>query len=188
MRRRRIGGTLLALALATAWVWPASSAMAGGGGGCYAGATQGEGDTVEMSKMCFRPSVLQVDPGTEVTFVNQDPITHNVSATGWGSDADMQDGDSFAATFAEEGTFPYACMYHYGMTGAIVVGDGAGPGTGKPIEVSAVSTTPLSQEVAGGQPASNPRQASSLGWVVAGAAGLIVGALGVGLIRRRKEI
>ena len=129
MPRGRTGVLVFVLALATAALWPASAAVAGGG--CHRSeGTQGEGDTVEMAKMCFTPSVLSVDPGTEVTFVNRDPITHNVSATGWGSTRDLELGEGFTATFDEEGTYPYACMYHYGMTGAIVVGDGEGPASG----------------------------------------------------------
>ena len=185
MRGRSIGGTLLALSLAMAWMWPATAAMAGGG--CHTGATQGEGDTVEMAKACFSPSVLRVDPGTEVTFVNRDPITHNVSATGWGTDRDMDEGDSFTATFADEGTFPYACMYHYGMTGAIVVGDGEGPATGTPVVGSVFEAEPVSQDRVGGIGAGS--EGSNVpGLAAAGGIGLVVGAgLGGLLLRRRRE-
>lgn len=92
------GGLAAAILLrSTMWAWPASA-----GGGCHRETpTQGAGDTVAMSKACFDPSVLRGDPGTEVTFVNQDPIAHNVSATGWGYFNDMNEGDAFRATFDE---------------------------------------------------------------------------------------
>src|SRR5918996_2931253 len=120
------GGLAAAIVMAsTMWAWPASA-----GGGCHQDRnTEGQGDTVTMSKACFEPGVLPVDPGTEVTFVNQDPITHNVSGTGWGYYEEMNRGDAFRATFDEPGVYPFACMYHPGMTGAIVVGDGIGPGS-----------------------------------------------------------
>ena len=48
------------------------------GGGCHSGATQGEGDTVELLDACPTPTILTIDPGGTVTFVNKDPFTHNV--------------------------------------------------------------------------------------------------------------
>ena len=186
MRRGRTGALAIMLALAAAGMWPAGAAA--GGGGCYGGATQGEGDRVEMAKACFTPNVLRVDPGTEVTFVNLDPMTHNVSATGWGTAQDLEKGDSFTATFADEGTFPYACMYHYGMTGAIVVGDGNGPATGAPIEVSSVDTNPISKQRAASVTTPAQDDSRAIGWAVAGGIGLLLGAgLGGLFLRRRRE-
>ena len=179
---RRIRGLLVVAVLACGALWPAGTATAGGG--CHSNATQGSGDTVEMSKMCFTPSVLRVDPGTEVTFVNNDPIAHNVSAE-WGTDQDLLDGDRFTATFSDEGTFPYACMYHYGMTGAIVVGDGDGPATGALVESGAVvDTTPVAQERAASAQSSG---SGMLGWTIAGAIGLILGAGLTTVLRRGRQ-
>ncbi len=178
---KRARGLVAVVALTCGAMWPAAIATAGGG--CHSNATQGSGDTVEMSKLCFTPSVLRVDPGTEVTFVNNDPIAHNVSA-GWGTDQDLQDGDSFTATFPDEGTFPYACMYHYGMTGAVVVGDGDGPATGYSVESGSVDTTPVSQERA-----ASPQEDDSrvLGWTIAGAMGLLLGSGLTGALRGRRQ-
>jgi plastocyanin len=187
MHKERASGLVVVLVLAAAIVWPASTAMAGAG--CHgAGATQGEGDTVEMVKACFTPSVLQVEPGTEVTFLNSDPATHNISATGWGSDQDLEEGDSFTAIFDEEGTFPYACMYHFGMTGAIVVGDGTGPASGASVEVGSVrDLLPLSQERADTvtSEASETSDSSPIaGWTLAAGIGLLVGAGAMRFLRR----
>ena len=38
-------------------------------------------------------------------------------------------GEKVSYTFSEEGVFPYVCILHPGMIGAIVVGDGIGPAT-----------------------------------------------------------
>ena len=94
---------------------------AGAGGGCHAGATQGEGATVEMLDACFTPSILRVQPGDAVTFVNRDPVTHNVGGNLWGNLDDMNRGDAFTATFDDAGVYPFACSYHPGMTGAIAI-------------------------------------------------------------------
>jgi plastocyanin len=110
------------------------TAMAGAG--CHTGATQadetGEKEaTVRMIDRCFTASVTKVDPGSPVTFVHEDPKTiHNVGGTEWGYFGDMTKGDVFTATFDDPGIYPFACSYHPGMTGAIVVGDGTGAGTG----------------------------------------------------------
>jgi plastocyanin len=173
---------LLMLASAGAAVVGPWAAPATAGGGCHAGLTQGEGDSVEMSKMCFTPSILEVEPGTEVTFTNQDPMVHNVSANGWGYFEDMRQGDSFTATFADEGTYPFACSYHPGMTGAVVVGDGSGVGSGATVEGS-------SGTAEGTQPkasASTPSDSPATGWIAGGLIGILVGA-GVGLALGRRR-
>jgi plastocyanin len=174
---------LLMLASAGAAVVGPWAAPATAGGGCHAGLTQGEGDSVEMSKMCFTPSILEVEPGTEVTFTNQDPMVHNVSANGWGYFEDMRQGDSFTATFADEGTYPFACTYHPGMTGAVVVGDGSGVGSGATVSLGS------SELIEESQPrASAPTSAggSATGWIAGGLIGILVGA-GVGLALGRRR-
>ena len=181
MRTRRARELLLIVGLTCGALWPAANATAGGG--CHSNPTQGSGDTVAMSKMCFTPSVLHVDTGTEVTFHNKDPMPHNVSAE-WGTAQDLKVGDTFSATFPQEGTFPYACTYHFGMTGAIVVGDGNGPATGGVVETGSIDTTPVSQERA-----TSPRAEGSgvLGWTIAGAIGLVLGASVTSLLRRGRQ-
>jgi plastocyanin len=181
------GGFVAALLIgSTMWAWPASA-----GGGCHR-ATQGQGDTVTMSKACFTPSVLRVDPGTEVSFVNRDPVVHNVSATGWGYLGDMTEGQAFAATFDEPGVYPYACTYHAGMTGAIVVGDGTGAGSGElaavePLTGAAASNDETEASEAGAAAASADGN-SNVGWAVGGAGGFILGAASALLLRRRRTV
>ena len=159
------------------------------GGGCHDGATTGTGDTVEMKDACFRPSTLQVDPGETVTFVNRDAITHNVTAMGWGQFEDMNQGDAFRATFEESGVDAYACPYHPGMTGAILVGDGTGAGGGEAVISGGVApyrppAEPESQVLASG-PVSSETSSSAVGWVAGAAIGLAVGLAGGLLVRRR---
>ncbi len=180
---RRIG-TALAATFLVALFLPASAALAGGG--CHSGATQGEGDTVEFKDACFTPSILQVDPGDSVTFVNLDEITHNVGGNEWGNYEDMNLHDAFTATFDEAGVYPYACSYHQGMTGAIVVGSGQGAGNGEAVSVAAfqqpAAASPVVEvrtvtEEASGAPI-------AIGWVVGGAIGLAIG-IGIAALARR---
>lgn len=175
-----VGAATLLLGLAI----PATPAAAGGG--CHSGATTGTGDTVEMVGACFTPTTLQIEPGGEVTFVNRDPMTHNVTANGWGNFEDMDRGDAFTATFAEAGIYPYACVYHPGMTGAIVVGTGTGTGDAEMVTVESF-TEPSPQvelQAAGRQPASSG--GSALGWIGGGAIGLALGIGVTGLVGRRR--
>jgi plastocyanin len=156
------------------------AAPASAGGGCHAGATQGTGAAVTMTDACFTPSILSVRPGATVTFVNEDPIVHNVSAPQWGHFEDINPGERFSVTFGEDGIYPYACMIHPGMTGAIVVGDGHGAGT-----LAAVQ--PVAQEPAQVVASTDPASSSG-GWLALAAAALVVGVAvgaGVATVRRR---
>ncbi|MFN2489966.1 MAG: cupredoxin domain-containing protein [Actinomycetota bacterium] len=130
MKGRRLVLVLVA-SVATA-VFPAGGAKAGGFCSGYEGErlTDASGATVEMKGNCFTPTVLRVRPGATVTFSNQDPEAHAVGGAA-GSFGDMHreiaPGKSVRYRFEDEGTFPYVCIFHPGMAGAIVVGDGEGP-------------------------------------------------------------
>jgi plastocyanin len=188
MRGRAIRAGLVAAAatalLALPWAGPA-----GAGGGCHEPLSEGTGNTVAMKMACFGPSILRVDPGTEVTFVNRDALVHNVSANGWGQYEDMYQGDAFTATFREEGVYPFACNYHAGMTGAVVVGHGTGAGSESSVMGPSAGTAPDTAAADSGKLASRQgRVASSRllgGWIGGGIAGLALGA-GLALVWRRR--
>jgi plastocyanin len=185
--------TLLALAATTLIVFAVPAIPALAGGGCHAGVTTGDGDTVEMSDACFTPTSLHIEPGDAVTFVNRDPITHNVGGNLWGHLEDMARGDAFTATFDDAGVFPYACSYHPGMTGVIVVGSAVGAGNGERVDVAPfvaaepVPATTIAPDTTLAAATTPLRETSSpaIGWIAAGAAGLALG-LGVGLFARRR--
>jgi plastocyanin len=188
-RRLALGATLVLAAIAV----PAMPASAGGGG-CYNGATQGTGTTVFLAEACPTPDILQVDPGATVTFTNKDPFVHNIIGVQWGHYDDLNQGDSFTATFDEPGVYPYACWYHQGMTGAIVVGSGMGAGNGQTVSTAAEiapSPSPVAVEAAAdtqataAPPAATDHAATTVGWVGGGAIGLVLGA-GAVLVRRRR--
>ena len=128
--------------------------------------------TVAMVDACFTPTVLRVAPGDSVTFVNRDPVVHNVTANDWGHWDDMYEGDRYTVSFDDEGIFPFACTYHPGMTGAVVVGDG-GTGDTAPVAAAAAALDPPS---------------GGAGWLAAGIAGVAIGlACGYALARRRRR-
>src|SRR5690606_28103368 len=62
--------------------------------------------------------------GTEVTFRNLDAAPHTVTgeSAAWGSTKQLAQGDSLSHTFEEAGVYPYSCILHPGMVGAVVVG------------------------------------------------------------------
>ena len=86
-----------------------------------------------MSRSCFDPTIVEVSPGTTVTWTNDDPYPHMVTGANqrWGSTDLIAAGGSISETFDEPGVYPYTCMLHAGMTGAVVVGapDAAGAGS-----------------------------------------------------------
>jgi len=122
---------------------PAASA----GGGCHSGVTENDGGgqdavTVRLVDACFTATVTTVDQGAPVTFVNMDEFVHNVGGNQWGHFDDLHGGDAFTVSFDEAGTYPFACSYHPGMTGAIVVGDGKGAAGAETIAVEPFEATP----------------------------------------------
>lgn len=78
--------------------------------------------TVRMQGLAFSPQVDTVALGGTVTWRNDDAVAHNTTSDDnlWSSGT-MDTGDTYSHTFSEEGTFPYECTLHAGMTGTIVV-------------------------------------------------------------------
>jgi plastocyanin len=101
-------------------------------GGCHPESTEpssvkgGDGLTVPMKACEFGPTVVHVPEGATVTWVNQDPVPHTVTGAllAWGGMKEHQRGDEVRFRFDDSGTFPYYCILHPGMAGAVVVGDG----------------------------------------------------------------
>jgi plastocyanin len=93
------------------------------------------GNEVKLLPCAFAPTVTHVAVGTEVTFFNGPDFSHLITGANqaWGSpDVELGPGQKVSYTFDTAGIYPYACVLHPGMSGAIVVGDGvdaAGAGT-----------------------------------------------------------
>jgi plastocyanin len=188
MCRRRLPVVVLLLAVVAAAVLTAAPASAGGGGGCHRPATEGRGTTLALAELCFSPTVLRVAPGSEVTIVNRDELTHPLSRPGgeWAWDGLI--GDRTTVRMEQAGTYPFFCYAHPGMVGVVVVGDGRGTGSGV-VEVAATAadtgTAPAGAAaepaVAGGGAAPFPTA-----WLVLVALAALVGAAaGTRLAARR---
>lgn len=86
---------------------------------------------VNMTDFTFQPQRIEVEPGTTVTWVNNDAFAHTVTAgtrdnpTDEFSSGEIEPRDSFSYTFDEPGTYEYFCTIHEGMSGTIVVAETA---------------------------------------------------------------
>ncbi len=118
----RFAALSLVLAAAAATGGAAGDASAGGGG-CAKPEDEGAGTEVSIAG-CFSPTVLRVEPGTRVNFKNTDPYAHVVIGQTWSAERNLTEGMSAEVLFPLAGTFPYACTFHPGMVGVIIVGDG----------------------------------------------------------------
>ena len=86
-------------------------------------AVQGNSVTVELKGIQFQPQGIKVKPGTTVTWVNKDPLIHNVRQVEsvFLGDA-MKEGDTFSYTFDKPGKYRYQCTYHHpNMNGVVIV-------------------------------------------------------------------
>jgi hypothetical protein len=148
------------------------------------------GAAVDLRSLCFDPLVIRIDPGQRVTWTNQDPTPHTVTAPAgqWGSPDQLVQGQSVSYSFPRPGTFPYACLLHPGMVGAVVVGDGGTAGATldpaiQPADLPVASALPVAARQ---QPAARTQKRAGLAWPLAVLA--IVLALTLGLVVGRRRL
>lgn len=104
----------------------AAPALAGGGSCHDPEPTSASGVAVDAKDNCFFPTVLYVEEGATVTWTNRDAAPHSVTglALGWGTgQKTLFQGGSVSVEFSDPGIYPYTCVVHPGMVGAVVVGD-----------------------------------------------------------------
>ncbi len=136
----------------------ATAAPASAGGGCRGTpVTDATGTAVTIQDFCFGPTVLRIQPGQTVTWTNADPAAHVVAGANasWGSYDDILTAHSVSYRFVKSGVYPYVCILHPGMVGAVIVGDAKGPGAAAFSSVQAVAA-PLASPAAGSAPAAPP--------------------------------
>jgi plastocyanin len=183
MRRK---GVLLLVSLLPVMLVVLPAQAGGGGHGCAEGFANGTGTTVITEGVCFSPTVLHIEPGDTVEFETSDGIPHTVGGIG-GSFGDLfrklHPGEAVSYRFDEEGTFPYACMLHPGMGGAIVVGDGKGSATAA--GVSEVAPPPAAE--ADEAPATHQPTSEQRPWLVPVAIALGIALLAIAAIPRRRR-
>jgi plastocyanin len=110
---------------------------------CSAGsssANQAPATSINIRSFAFTPRTLSIPVGTQVTWTNQDDITHTVTSgapgtqgvPGVSKDAPPSPDGTFdqelagagttaTVAFDHAGTFTYFCRIHAGMTGEITV-------------------------------------------------------------------
>lgn len=77
---------------------------------------------VSIVGFAFQPGSLEVAAGTTVTWTNDDPAPHTVTAADGSFDSGtLASGATFSQVFDQAGTFAYACAIHPTMTGTIIV-------------------------------------------------------------------
>jgi plastocyanin len=181
--RRRVGAVLM-LALAGSGVWLLAG-TARGGGTCHAAPRRFDAATtrVELEGLCYVPTVVRVQRGAEVTFLNRDSEPHTVTGVAgtWGDDTSLYRNDEVAYRFREEGVFPFACLLHPGMVGAVVVGDG-----GKSPAPGIASVADVEPPSAQSSAPSGDGEGSSPLLPALGAAGLVAGAAALAAGARRR--
>lgn len=188
---------LLTLSLGASLLLPLSPAAAGGG--CHAPAglslTASTSRDVAIAECAFQDTVTYIEPGQSVTWFNKDELPHTVTgaAGSWGDDLMLYQGDTASFTFEDAGVFPYYCVLHPSMVGAVVVGTTEAPagfvpgGIGKSSDDGAAGA-----EVAGDSaPATEPAAADGgadgmplVAWVALAATG---GFLVARLVRRPRH-
>jgi plastocyanin len=85
-----------------------------------AGTTQP--DTARIADFAFSPDQTEVPVGTELTWTNDDPTAHTVTADDGSFDSGVLDsGSRFSFVFDRPGTFTYACAIHPSMRGTVLV-------------------------------------------------------------------
>ena len=79
-------------------------------------------DQITMKNFAFSPNNVTVAAGQEVTFTNNDSVTHNIVANdGTFTSGNLAPGKTFKKTFSTANTVSYHCSIHPSMTGQIVV-------------------------------------------------------------------
>jgi len=87
-------------------------------------------EAVAIQTFQFRPKVLEIKPGTQVTWTNGDDIEHTVTAGAPDTAQQTFDhslgaqGSTFRFTFERPGRYPYFCSRHQFMRGEVRVTGG----------------------------------------------------------------
>lgn len=183
---RRPLAVLAAIAATVAATGLLGMPTATAGGGCGDDVTFETGSaTVTVAHACFSPTVTQVPVGTTLSFVNESGMEHNLTGPGPIGFNDFAADATVRLTFSSAGIFPYACTFHPGMSGAVVVGNPL-PGLASPAAAPATSAAAV-QLSSGADDGRSPLGSTP---VVVGTGAAVAGALGAGgllVVRRRRN-
>ena len=77
--------------------------------------------TVTIAAMKFGPTPATIHVGDTVEWVNNDIFLHSATARDKSFDVELKPKAHLWTTFHQAGTYAFACRYHPGMTGTLVV-------------------------------------------------------------------
>ena len=78
--------------------------------------------TARITDFAFSPERMELSIGTELTWMNDDPTGHTVTADDGSFDSGVLDpGGRFSYVFNRPGTYTYACSIHPSMRGTVHV-------------------------------------------------------------------
>jgi len=81
----------------------------------------------EVNDNCYVPSLIVIEKGKHVTWVNEDSAFHSVTSGFYTAPTELFDSgyldpfESYTLTFDEVGTYDYFCTLHPWMQGQVVV-------------------------------------------------------------------
>jgi amicyanin len=80
---------------------------------------------VTLTDFSFQPSVIKIKAGETVTWTNQDPAEHTVTADISSPETpdspNLAKGQTYSFTFNKRGTYAYSCTFHPHMRGKVIV-------------------------------------------------------------------
>jgi len=81
----------------------------------------------EKNDNCYIPSIIIIEKGKQVTWINEDSAFHSVTSGFYETPTDLFDSgyldpfESYSLTFDEAGTYDYFCTLHPWMKGQVIV-------------------------------------------------------------------
>ena len=81
----------------------------------------------EENDRCYIPSLIVIEKGKQVTWVNEDSAFHSITSGYYDTPTDLFDSghldpfESYTLTFDEIGTYDYFCTLHPWMKGQVIV-------------------------------------------------------------------
>jgi len=81
----------------------------------------------EKNDRCYIPSLIVIEKGKQVTWVNEDSAFHTITSGYYDTPTDLFDSghldpfESYTLTFDEAGTYDYFCTLHPWMKGQVIV-------------------------------------------------------------------
>ncbi len=81
----------------------------------------------EENDRCYIPSLIVIEKGKQVTWVNEDSAFHSITSGYYDAPTDLFDSghldpfESYTLTFDETGTYDYFCTLHPWMKGQVIV-------------------------------------------------------------------